>query len=128
MGNDEDIEKLKSEMEQMRSNQSFIKKVKDIQPILCVLILFFGGVTAWANLNSTARDNMQEIEKLDEDVEKAEEYASSKFNELKIILDGYKEKTDSTHDQVLQLTEQSKHQSEQINKQNELLLQLINKK
>jgi hypothetical protein len=121
MGNDEDIQKLKTDIKEMQNNQTFSHKIKEAQPLIWIVVMLVGAVTAWADLNSTARDNMQDIEQLDEDVTKAENYTSSKFNELKIILDSYKKKADSTHDQVLQLKEQSKHQSE-------LLRQLINKK
>jgi len=128
MGDEEDIKELKTKVEEMEKSATIGNKLKEIQPIIYVLVLFFGIMAAWFDMKATAEKNSIEMHRVEDDIEEAKTYTHTKFNELKIHLDNYRKKADSTHDEVLKLKEQTRYTLAKIDDQNELLKQLLNKK
>ena len=127
MGHDEDIEKLKTDVDKMKESGSIQHKAKEFQPFIWVLVLFIGAVMAWSDLKNMAEHNEREVHRFEDDIKEAKDYTHTKFNELKTILDEYKRKQDSTHDQVLLLKEQNKWTRQEIADNNEILKELLQK-
>ena len=71
--------------------------------------------------------NQDDVKNFEVDIKEARDYTKTKFNDLKTILDDYKTKQDSTHEQVVKLTQQVENQKDAIDDNNELLRQLLEK-
>ena len=127
MGHDEDIQKLKTDVDNLSKSSQIQNKAREYQPLIWILTMFVGAILGWSNLKSLAELNQREINRFDEDIKDAKYYTETKFKELKIILDDYKRKQDLTHDQVLLLKEQNKYTRQEVSNNNELLKQLLNK-
>lgn len=127
MGHDEDIQKLKTDVDNLNKSGQIQNKAREYQPLIWILIMFVGAILGWSNLKSLAELNQREINRFDGDIKDAKYYTETKFKELKVILDDYKRKQDLTHDQVLLLKEQNRYTRQEVANNNELLKQLLNK-
>ena len=127
MGHAEEIKDLKTKVDNLSDSTKIENKMKNYQPIFAIAGALCVVLFAWSDLKHMAQQNAKEVEAFEGDITEARDYTQTKFNELKSILDDYKKKQDSTHDQVLLLKGQTEYTRKQVSENNELLKELIKK-
>ena len=125
MGHAEEIKDLKTKVNNLSDSSKIENKIKNYQPILAIVGALCVALFAWSDLKHMAQQNTKEVEAFEDDISEARDYTQTKFNELKSILDNYKKKQDSTHDQVLLLKVQTEYTKTQVKENNQLLKELI---
>jgi hypothetical protein len=125
MGHAEDIKDLQTKVEDLKDSSKIENKIKDSQPIFYIIGALCVVLFAWSDLKYMAQQNKEDVKAFEDDITGARDYTQTKFNELKSILDDYKKKQDSTHDQVLLLKGESHYTKNQVAENNQLLKELI---